>query len=162
MIAIGFIWLIWTLSWVLAPLPPVPGRHFTDSHAQEPVGYRALIGIGMGIFIVGLFFKDADEIPVQGATILVVSGLSITWWARAYLGRNFSTSVFPVKDVQYVTQGPYQYNAHPIYSGFCIALLATAGGRGSVYAIIGSGLVLIGFIWKAWIETRLLNERLNG
>jgi protein-S-isoprenylcysteine O-methyltransferase Ste14 len=63
-------------------------------------------------------------------------GLSITWWARIYLGRVWSGVVTCKEDHKLIDTGPYAFIRHPIYTELVIALFATAAVEATVPAML--------------------------
>lgn len=61
-----------------------------------------------------------------------------------------------------VATGPYRHVRHPMYAGFLLYTLGTAGLLGSWYGVLG-GLVLVGIVARrAVLEERVLAEELEG
>jgi protein-S-isoprenylcysteine O-methyltransferase Ste14 len=93
-----------------------------------------------------------------GAT---VSGFAFSWWARIVLGRLWSSSVTRKTDHRIVTTGPYRVVRHPIYSGIIVAVLATAGIRGTAAGCLGAALIVLGLFVKARVEEGFLRRELG-
>ena len=68
------------------------------------------------------------------AAVLVVIGIAFAIWARVALGRNWSPRPSMKEHHELVTNGPYKYVRHPIYTGMLLAALGSAL-TGSEYAI---------------------------
>src|ERR1700738_4079690 len=77
---------------------------------------------------------------------VMLAGLSLTWWARIYLGPLWSSVITRKKDHEIIDTGPYAFVRHSIYCGLIIALLATAIAEAKVVALLGSALVILG-VW---------------
>jgi protein-S-isoprenylcysteine O-methyltransferase Ste14 len=92
-----------------------------------------------------------------GAT-LCAFGVAVAIWARACLGRNWGMPMTQKAHPELVTNGPYAYVRHPIYTGIILALLGSAIGLSVLWAI---PLLLIGgyFAYSASREEQLLLER---
>jgi protein-S-isoprenylcysteine O-methyltransferase Ste14 len=58
-------------------------------------------------------------------TVITVLGLAVAIWARIYLGRNWSGYVTYKKQHELVTNGPYKFVRHPIYSGAILMVIGT-------------------------------------
>lgn len=96
-----------------------------------------------------------------GLLILAVGGLFGTWGVLA-LGKNLTAFPRPVEDGSLVTQGPYAYVRHPIYSGLILGTLGWALFRAN---LLGAGLavlLLIFFDLKSRQEERWLCEAYSG
>ena len=68
------------------------------------------------------------------AAALVVIGIAFAIWARVVLGRNWSPRPSVKEEHELVTNGPYEYVRHPIYTGMLLAAFGTAL-TGSWFAI---------------------------
>lgn len=91
-----------------------------------------------------------------GGVLLVFLGLSFTVWARAHLGRFWSSSVTLKSEHALVRTGPYAISRHPIYTGLLLALLGSALARGTIGALVSLALFVWGFMIKIRQEERLL------
>jgi len=60
------------------------------------------------------------------AAVLSVIGVGFAIWARAHLGRNWSSRPATKEHHELVTTGPYAYVRHPIYTGIILMAFATA------------------------------------
>ena len=69
-----------------------------------------------------------------GAALTII-GLVCAIWARFYLGRNWSSHPTHKEDHELITNGPYAYVRHPIYTGVLLALLGSAL-TGSIFGIL--------------------------
>jgi protein-S-isoprenylcysteine O-methyltransferase Ste14 len=90
------------------------------------------------------------------ATFLAVSGVAFSIWSRSVLGSSWSATVRVHADQRVVSNGPYAFVAHPIYTGISLALLGTALVGGTVGHALGFFLVVISFCLKARKEERLM------
>lgn len=161
------IWIGWLISWIAAS--------FWSARAQKRAAtletwtYRAAM-IGGGILLVPwtsplLGEKPIWEVSYGGAVALaavMLAGLSLTWWARIYLGPLWSSVITRKEDHSIVDTGPYALVRHPIYTGLIIALLATAAAEGRATALIGAAFVIFGVWLKARTEERFLMAELGA
>ena len=92
---------------------------------------------------------------------VMLAGLSLTWWARIYLGPLWSSVITRKENHKIIDTGPYAFVRHPIYSGLIIALLATAAAEGRVTALFGAALIVLGVWLKARTEERFLLTELG-
>ena len=160
------IWIVWLMSWVAAS--------FWSDRAQKRAAtldtwiYRAAMIAG-GILLVPWTGQLLEEKPIwevsyAGVYVLaavMLAGLSLTWWARIYLGPLWSSVITRKRDHKIIDTGPYAFVSHPIYCGLIIALLATAVAEGKAAALLGSALVILGVLQKAWTEERFLVTELG-
>ena len=160
------IWIVWLMSWVAAS--------FWSDRAQKRATtletwiYRAAMIAG-GILLAPWTGQLLEEKPIWevsyvGAYVLaavMLAGLSLTWWARIYLGSLWSSVIARKKDHKIIDTGPYAFVRHPIYCGLIVALLATAVAEGKAAALLGSALVILGVWLKACTEERFLVTELG-
>jgi protein-S-isoprenylcysteine O-methyltransferase Ste14 len=96
------------------------------------------------------------------AAVVVVLGLSFTWWGRIHLGRFWSNAITHKEDHRIVDTGPYGMVRHPIYTGQIIGLLATGLAIANWAAILGVILISLGEWQKARMEERFLSKELGA
>jgi protein-S-isoprenylcysteine O-methyltransferase Ste14 len=109
--------------------------------------------------------KPIWEIGDGGAFTLaavMLAGLSLTWWARIYLGPLWSSVITRKEDHKIIDTGPYALMRHPIYTGLIITLLATAAAEGRATALVGAAFVILGVWLKARTEERFLMAELGA
>jgi protein-S-isoprenylcysteine O-methyltransferase Ste14 len=92
---------------------------------------------------------------------LMLAGLSLTWWARIYLGPLWSSTITRKEGHKIIDTGPYALVRHPIYSGLMVALVATAAAEGRLTALLGAALIILGVWLKARTEERFLLAELG-
>lgn len=63
---------------------------------------------------------------------------------------------------QVVKTGPYRYVRHPMYVGIILMIIATPFALGSFVALIISGLIIILFIIRTYLEDKTLQKELSG
>ena len=160
------IWIVWLMSWV--------GASFWSDRAQkrattmETWTYRAAMIAG-GILLVPWIGQLLEKKPIWEVghaamyvlAAVLLAGLSLTWWARIYLGPLWSSVITRKRDHKIIDTGPYAFVRHPIYCGLIIALLATAVTEGRLGALLGSALVMLGVWQKARTEERFLVTELG-
>lgn len=87
---------------------------------------------------------------------ITIAGLGLAIWARAYLGRNWSSVVSVKVGHQLIRSGPYRWVRHPIYSGLILAMTGTALARHQVRGLIAVVLLYVGFTIKSRIEEQTM------
>ncbi len=160
------IWIAWLCSWVAASF--WSGRTQKRVATLETWTYRAAMIAG-GILLVPwtvpvLGERQIWQVSYSGAYALaavMLVGLGLTWWARIYLGRLWSSVITRKEGHRIIDTGPYAMVRHPIYTGLIIALLATAAAEARVTALIGAALVIFGIWLKARSEERFLMAELG-
>lgn len=96
---------------------------------------------------------------LQFLAILVTAlGIGFAFWARAYLGGNWSSSVTVKVGHQLVRTGPYRWVRHPIYSGLILGLFGTALAQRRLGGLVAVALFYIGFKIKSRIEERTMRS----
>jgi protein-S-isoprenylcysteine O-methyltransferase Ste14 len=160
------IWIGWLMSWMAAS--------FWSARAQKRVTtletwtYRAAMIAG-SILLLPWTGPLLGEQPIweishtelYALAALMVAGLSLTWWARIYLGSLWSDVISRQADHKIIDTGPYAFMRHPIYGGLIIALTATAAAEGRVTALFGAALIILGVWLKARTEERFLLRELG-
>lgn len=96
-----------------------------------------LIGALIPYEVITLFayLLSADRFPEFGlplpawlrwlGALLGLTGLLCLAWAHHNLGSNFSVPLYIQAEHKLVTDGPYRWVRHPIYTAFCMIHLAT-------------------------------------
>jgi protein-S-isoprenylcysteine O-methyltransferase Ste14 len=160
------IWIVWLVSWVVASF--WSDREQARAETLETWIYRAPIIAGGALLVPWtgqlLGEKAIWEVSYPGLYVLMaamVAGLCLTWWARIYLGRLWSSVITHKRNHKIIDTGPYAFVRHPIYCGLIIALLATALAEGKLVALLGSALVILGVWLKARTEERFLVAELG-
>jgi protein-S-isoprenylcysteine O-methyltransferase Ste14 len=90
------------------------------------------------------------------AAAVTVAGLSVALWARAALGRNWSSAVVLKEQHDLIDRGPYAFVRHPIYTGVLLMVLGTVTVSGTTAAVIVFATMVAGLMVKARREERLL------
>ena len=93
-----------------------------------------LLGIGLGLFILGL---------------------ALAVWARVYLGRNWGMPMSRRADPELVTTGPYARVRHPIYTGIILGMVGTAIAV-SPYWLVAVAVLSGYFLLSAVVEERTM------
>jgi len=166
-VLLSLIWLAWVTSWILASF--WSGR--TKSHVQtlDSWVYRLPILLG-AIFLMPPIERllGAGQLYNIGnagtyvVAVVVVLGLSFTWWARIHLGRFWSNAITHKEDHRIIDTGPYGVVRHPIYTGQIIGLLSTGFAIGNWAAMLGVVLISFGEWQKARMEERFLTVELGA
>lgn len=157
-------WLVWLLGWTLAAF----GTKRTQwrEPGADAIWNRGpvILGTVMLLFprwlpaaLTYRFVPGGAELPVIGM-LMVLLGLLFAAWARVHLGGNWSGTVTVKEGHTLITNGPYRWVRHPIYTGMLMALLGTALAIGAAYGFIAAGLILLGFIIKLLVEEARMRD----
>ncbi len=93
------------------------------------------------------------------ADIITLVGLIIALWARITLGGNWSTATVLKENHELITNGPYSYVRHPIYSGLLLMVFGTAIFFGHVAVFVAFALSAVAAWFRALEEEKLLTKR---
>jgi protein-S-isoprenylcysteine O-methyltransferase Ste14 len=120
------------------------------------VGIPFMLSLLVYMFRPGWFAWSALPLPawVQWVgLVLGITSLPLILWVQAALGSNFSTTLLVRQDHDLVTQGPYRWVRHPMYTVLFVHLVALL--LLSANWFIG-GVPLLAF--ALIVATRLKNE----
>lgn len=92
-----------------------------------------------------------------GAACVAVAGVLGTWGMVA-LGKNLTPFPRPLEGGSLVTQGPYAFVRHPIYSALILGTFGWSLVRGSLLGVLLAVILLIFFDLKSRREERWLVE----
>ena len=153
----SYLWLTFFALWMLAAL--------STKRAAEKVdwGRRLYYGIPVVLAYYCMFSMDLDipwlqkrilpktpELAIS-AIVITILGMALAFWARVYLGRNWSSAPTIKQQHQLIRSGPYRFVRHPIYSGLLLAMAGTFLANGKV-----RGAVAVVLMWLAWsIKSRM-------
>ncbi len=127
-------WIVFLLYWLISSF--FVKKSETRRNWKSQIIWRIVIVVLVIIFIVisknqsdlkGIlqpFFSSSLVLQIIW-TVLTVSGLVVAVWARTVLGRNWSGYVTYKKDHELVTEGPYKFVRHPIYTGAILMVIGT-------------------------------------
>lgn len=139
---VGYLWIVFVAVWVVAALAQKPTLRRDSAFSrfiQLSLAAVAVIllfdkRLNFG-FLQRPFIPNAAFFPVLGLAFMIV-GISFAFWARFFLGRNWSGTVTIKEDHELVRTGPYSVVRHPIYTGVLFALLGTAIVFGQVRGLL--------------------------
>lgn len=162
------IWTAWALSWFLAAV--WSSRAASRASVAQQLPYRLLTVAGFVLLFSvqtrgyhgALRLWALPESVGWAMACLCVFGLAIAWWARIHLGQLWSAFVTRKSDHRIIDTGPYGIVRHPIYTGVILAAIALATVKGTVYALAGAFLIVVGFWVKARLEEVFLREQLGA
>lgn len=153
-------WLIFGAVWLIAAVKTKP------TEQRAPIGSRLLYGVPV-LAASYLMLTDNAAFAAAGtrilprspaldalAIILTAAGIAFAFWARFYLGGNWSGAVSVKVGHELIRTGPYGWVRHPIYSGLLVALFGTVLARPRPIGFLAIALFWLGF----WIKSRMEEE----
>jgi len=163
---LSLIWLAWVVSWVVASF--WSGRTKSFVPTRDSWVYRLPILIGAillspwtaGAVGASQLYNPGD-IGTYLLAVVVLFGISFTWWARIHLGRLWSNAITHKEDHRIVDTGPYGVVRHPIYTGLIIAILATGVAVATWTSLLGALFIAFGEWQKARMEEGFLSAELG-
>jgi protein-S-isoprenylcysteine O-methyltransferase Ste14 len=158
-------WMVLILYWVISAFG-VKRNSKTEMPSALSMVIRLSILIG-GIVLLssGLlnplfdrlstFFSHANSVLQVAGLILTAAGIAFAVWARAHLGRNWSSVPTLKEGHELVTTGPYRYVRNPIYTGVLFGMLGSALAGGLAYVLLFV-LFLLLFVYRVYAEDQLM------
>jgi protein-S-isoprenylcysteine O-methyltransferase Ste14 len=118
------------------------------------VAFLAMAASALGLWYRGalLSWSPLVLIPQIGAILLMI-------WARLTFGRRSFHATAGATAGGLVTNGPYRYIRHPIYTSVCLFVWAGALAHVSIPAVGLASLVLAGGLTRIYLEERSLVRR---
>lgn len=162
---IPFIWVLWAAYWWLGRRQDKPVERRESYLARA--SYVAPLLAAVTVFLAppqwfgplaGRFLHRGFATYWSGTGVLL-AGLGVTVWARAYLGGNWSGTVTIKRGHELVRTGPYRRVRHPIYSGLLAAILGCTVALGEWRGLLAFGIIFAALHFKLRREERWMTER---
>ncbi len=167
---VAIIWLIFVLYWFISALSVksiqetrgrLGGNWYPILYLIGVlfiVNFKFLVRFGIPIGTLGIIVFQHTLVQNIFVVILLIVGLVIAILARRTLAGNWSGQVALKRDHELITTGLYQYVRHPIYTGMLMMILGTALSQGTLGAVIGFLIILLGIFFKLRDEEALMTE----
>lgn len=159
---ISIFWLIWLAYWIASMF----GNKPAVVQASWLWRFSALLVV---VAIVALWwnlpeFFDRRLLPRSFSkalvgTILCGLGVAFSIWARAILGRNWSSNPTIKEGHELVQSGPYRFVRHPIYTGILLAIFGTSIASGKVGDLVLILAITLMLIVKLRLEESLMQQQ---
>jgi protein-S-isoprenylcysteine O-methyltransferase Ste14 len=101
---------------------------------------------------------SGSAIAAFAGVAVCLLGLALAIWARATLGRNWSSAVMLKQEHELVERRPYRFVRHPIYSAIFLMSIGSAIALDRVCCWLGIPLLVVGFWMKLGQEEVLLTR----
>ncbi len=159
------VWVVFFIVWLIAS-----GRVKRTERQQsfpKQIPYILLNALGFWLlfipqlrvgFLAARFVQYSPAIQYAGFAV-TVAGAAFAFWARAIIGRNWSSTVTVKQDHELILRGPYQFVRHPIYTGMLTMILGTAIAIGEVRGLLALLSAFAGFRLKSLTEERFMTEQ---
>lgn len=137
-------------------------RRVQATPRKEAPGRFILHTVSMVLFVPSANYATKQQVHVWLVVLgccLALAGLCVSMWAQWALGRNWVGGIGLHKKHKLVTEGPYRYVRHPLYSG--IVLAAFGLGVCSLNPWFAGAMLCFagGFVIRCLAEDILLKKR---
>lgn len=169
--AAAFVWLAGLVAWFVIRLPyHRRARRIRIVAAQRTLSERLVLpAAGIGLAVIPAFhlatnvfgFADYRFRPWMGwcGLAIEVLFLALFYASHRQLGRNWSVTLEIRDKHRLVTDGPYRYVRHPMYSSFWLWAIAQAfllpNWVAGLSGIAGVGLL---YFWRVGAEESLMEK----
>ncbi|MNV41714.1 Isoprenylcysteine carboxyl methyltransferase (ICMT) family protein [compost metagenome] len=168
--ALMLCWLVLLAYWGWSALHAKPAARNESRHKQL-LAYWLPLAIAVFLLGPGRWFGHSwlreqfvphSTLVFATALLLAVAGTVVAIWARHQLGRNWSGNVQIKQEHTLITNGPYRWVRHPIYSGLLLLFCGTALMVGDWRGVIAVAIVFASFWFKLRQEERFLAQHFGA
>lgn len=165
------LWVLFWLYWSVAMVyEVVRGRYKSTVRRQSwamTVGQNLFFGMallltltnfGQQYYLLGVHLLPNYPVTLYIGFIIAALGIMFAFWARKYLGGNWSGIVALKKNQTLVDTGPYAIVRHPIYFGLTIGIVGSAIAEGTVSGLIAIVCMLIFSLLRIRAEEKLMTS----
>jgi len=161
-------WILFGAVWILS----APFTKATRTRMRNPKEFALRVGILLFTFLFlthrlpsgSLRFVLFPETMLNWsvALALTATGVGFAIWARYTLGRNWSGIPKLLQDHKLITNGPYAWAQHPIYTGILLGFAGTAIFIGKISGMLLLAMMLLLFLVKIQSEEKILMANFPG
>ena len=164
---IAVCWLSFLACWLISARG-VKGNRQGVSWSRE-AGIRIVVGIAVLLLVASPLrhyvasaasFHSNTALGSIGA-VLCALGVAFAIWARVYLGKNWGMPMTLKAEPELVSNGPYGFVRHPIYTGIITAMAGSVLVVGTNWLVV---VVILGpyFLCSAATEEALMAKEFPG
>lgn len=162
--ALMLCWLVVLIYWGGSALHAKPVAR-NESRRRQLLAYWLPLAVAVFLLGPGHWFGHSwlrEQFVPHSTTVFAIAlllgaaGAVVAIWARHQLGRNWSGNVQIKQEHVLITNGPYAWVRHPIYSGLLLLFCGTALMVGDWRGIIAVAIVFTSFWFKLHQEERFL------
>lgn len=141
------------------PTPPFIGRGGSDLIQVVPFAYPILVVVTPAWAYEGWLNWSTEIDPVLQALGLCLwaFGIAVGVWAARAIGR-YGAVIGVTVDHQLVSDGPYRYVCHPVYTAVMAVAVGTALVFRSYLLLVVAALSIFTHLWWAAAEEKLLGS----
>jgi protein-S-isoprenylcysteine O-methyltransferase Ste14 len=160
---IGACWLVLLGYWILASFSVKTARERAKPAALWRFRLVQLVTFCLLGGVVpcrpfNLELWPASMTTSAGGIAVCFAGLLVALWARWTLAGNWSASVTYKERHELITNGPYRFVRHPIYSGLILMMLGTVLVLGRLDSVVGFVLRLVAYYFKMRKEEAVMSR----
>ncbi len=157
-------WIVFLVYWFISSFfakKSVTKRNFRWKWIVAIILFAIIINSGVRLFSISFspifsqLFFPSYTVEFIGSFFAVVGVIGAVW-ARTTLGRNWSGYVTYKKDHELVTNGPYRWVRHPIYSSLLLMLIGTFIYDPTLVVIIIFPVYFGIFFWRIRKEEEIM------
>jgi protein-S-isoprenylcysteine O-methyltransferase Ste14 len=150
------LWLAFGVYWLAAAT--------RANSTRRRAGLRGAVGRLLLLILAVLLLRGnsawristAGEPAIQAlGVLLMLGGMGLAVWARVHLGRNWGMPMTVREAPELVTDGPYRYVRHPIYTGLLLGVAGTSLAL-NLAGLIVCALLAGYFTYAARVEERTM------
>jgi protein-S-isoprenylcysteine O-methyltransferase Ste14 len=152
---------VWAVFWIAVAF----SAHESVERLKGQNQFPLLVSVTVVLFFIfaptpGIMGLWRYSLPVGiAADVITLAGLIIALWSRMVLGKYWSSNVALKRKHKMITEGPYAYTRHPIYTGGLLMALGVVLLLGNLGAAIIFAAIATTLVVKSLQEEEFLTRR---